>query len=60
MARTKHIPIAVLTAVLASDIGLQAKIQHCQVLDGIVVGIQTADDTEASTLMDLLAELIDP
>lgn len=55
--QTEHVAALVLPASLISDIGLNAKVNKRQVLDGIFAGINAPDDTEPLAIIHAIAEL---
>jgi hypothetical protein len=53
----EHVALLVLTALLVGNVRLKTKVEHCQVLDGVLLRTQTTYHSEAAALVDLGADL---
>jgi hypothetical protein len=54
--RTQHVSFAVLATMPIRNIRLDAEIEHGEILDGVLLRVQAADDPETPPGVDVLAD----
>lgn len=59
MLRTKHVAFLILSTLLIRNVCLQAEMQHCEILNGVLLRIETPDHPETTTLVDLAANFVE-
>lgn len=53
MGRTEHVALLVLAALRVGNVDLDAKIEKCEILNGIQLRVQAADESEATARVNV-------
>ena len=57
---TEHVALLVLPALTVGNVALDSEMEHRQVFDGVLVRIQSSNEAETCSIVDVATQLLQP